>query len=217
MSNSLRPHGLQYSRPPCPSPTHVHWVGDAIQPPHPLSSPSPLAFSLSQNHGLFQWVTSLHQVTKVWSFSSSPSNEYSGMISFRMDGFGSPCSPRDSQESSPAAQFESINSLMLLTSVHDYWKTIALTIRTFVCKVKSLLYNPLSRLVIASRPRSKCLLVSWLPSDFGVQGKSVTASTFSPSIYYEAMGPDAMILVFWMLNFKPTSSFSSLNSHQEAL
>ena len=71
--------------------THVHWVGDAIQPSHPLSSPSPHAFNLSQHRGLFKWVTSLHQVAKVfsfsWSFSFSinPSNEYSGLISFRID------------------------------------------------------------------------------------------------------------------------------------
>ena len=67
--------------------THIHWVGDAIQPSHPLSSPS-LALNLSQHQGLFQWVSSLHQVTKVlefFSFSISPSNEYSGLISFRMD------------------------------------------------------------------------------------------------------------------------------------
>ena len=68
--------------------THIHWVGgDAIQPSHPLSSPSPPAFSLSQNRGLFQWVSSSHQVAKVWSFSFSISlyNEYSGLISFRTD------------------------------------------------------------------------------------------------------------------------------------
>ena len=66
--------------------THVHWVGDAIQPSHPLSSPSP-AFNLSQHQGLFQWVRSSHQVAKYWSFgfSINPSNEYSGLISFRMD------------------------------------------------------------------------------------------------------------------------------------
>ena len=66
--------------------THVHWVGDAIQPSHPLSSPSLPAFNLSQHQGLFQWVNSLHQVTKYWSFSFSisPSNEYSGLITFRM-------------------------------------------------------------------------------------------------------------------------------------
>ena len=69
--------------------THVHWVGDAIQPSHPLSFPSPPAFNLSQHLGLFQWVNSLHQVAKVWSFSFSISlsNEYSGLIFFRIDWF----------------------------------------------------------------------------------------------------------------------------------
>ena len=67
--------------------THVHQVGDAIQSSHPLFPPSPPAFNLSQHQGLFQWVSSLHQVTKYWSFSFSisPSNEYSGLISFRID------------------------------------------------------------------------------------------------------------------------------------
>ena len=67
--------------------THVHWVGDAIQPSHPLLSPSPPAFSLSQHQGLFKWVSSSYQVaTKYWSFSfkNSPSSEHSGLISFRM-------------------------------------------------------------------------------------------------------------------------------------
>ena len=65
---------------------HVHWVGDAIQPSHPLSSPSPPALNLSQHQGLFKWVSSLHQVAKYWSFSFniSPSNEHPGLISFRM-------------------------------------------------------------------------------------------------------------------------------------
>ena len=78
--------------------THVHWVGDAIQPSHPLSSPSSPAFNLSQHQGLLQWVSSLHQMAKVlvcirwpkyWSvsFSISPSNEYSGMTSLRIDWF----------------------------------------------------------------------------------------------------------------------------------
>ena len=67
--------------------THVHWVGDAIQPSHPLSSPYPPAFNLSQHQGLFQWVSSFIRWPKYWSFSFSisPSNEYSGLISFRMD------------------------------------------------------------------------------------------------------------------------------------
>ena len=70
--------------------TNAHRVGGAIQPSHPLLSPSPPAFNLSQNQGLFQWVSSLHQVAKHWtfSFSISPSNEYSGLISFRIDWLG---------------------------------------------------------------------------------------------------------------------------------
>ena len=73
MSDCLRPHGLQHARPPCPSPlpeftqTHVHWVGDTIQPFHSLSSPSPPAFNLSQHQGFFTWVTS-YQVAKVLEF-----------------------------------------------------------------------------------------------------------------------------------------------------
>ena len=68
---------------------HVRWVGNAIQPSHPLLSPSPPPFNLSQHQGLFQWVSSSHPVAKGWSFSFSisPSNEYSGLISFRIDWF----------------------------------------------------------------------------------------------------------------------------------
>ena len=67
--------------------THVHWVSDAIQPSHPLSFPSPPTFNLSQHQGLFKWVRSLHQWPKYrsFSFNISPSNEYSGLISFRKD------------------------------------------------------------------------------------------------------------------------------------
>ena len=107
--------------------THVHWVGDAIQPSHPLLPPSPPAFNLSQHRGLFQWVCSLHQVTKVLKLQLSPSNEYSGLISFRIDWFD--LLARVSQESSPTPQFKSINSSVLsflygptLTSIHDFWK-----------------------------------------------------------------------------------------------
>ena len=86
-------------------------------------------------------------------------------------------------------------------------KTIALTRQTFVGKVMSLLFNMLSRFVIAFLPRSKCLLVSWLQSWSAVilepKKKSVTVSIFPTSICHEVMGPDAMILIFWMLSFKP--------------
>ena len=88
-------------------------------------------------------------------------------------------------------------------------KTIAMTRWTFVGKVMSLLFNMLSRLVITFLPRSKRLLISWLQSPSAVlleppKIKSVTLSTVSPSICHEVMGPDSMILVFWMLSFKPT-------------
>ena len=91
ISNSLQSHGLQHARLPCPSLsplTHVHWVDDAIQPSHPVSPHSP-ALNLSHYQGLFQWVSSLHQVAKVLELQlqHSPSNEYSELISFRIDWF----------------------------------------------------------------------------------------------------------------------------------
>ena len=88
-------------------------------------------------------------------------------------------------------------------------KTIALTRLIFAGKVMSLLFNMLSKLVISFLPRIKCLLISWLQSPSAVilepkKIKSDTVSTVSPSICHEVMGPDVMILVFWMLSFKPT-------------
>ena len=111
--------------------THVHWVSDAMQPSHPLLSPFPPAFNLSQHQDLFQWISSLHQVAKVLEFQlQHQSFQWVFRIDFLYDGLvQSSCCPRDSQESSPIPQFKSINSLMLsflysptLTSIHDYWK-----------------------------------------------------------------------------------------------
>ena len=98
-----------------------------------------------------------------------------------------------------------------LTSI---WKTIVLIRWTFVDKVISLLLNMLSRLVITFLPRSKRLLISWLQSPSAViveppKIKSATVYTVSPSICHEVIGPDAMILVLWMMSFKPTFSLSS--------
>ena len=104
---------------------HAHCVSDAIQQSHPLSSPSPPAFNLSQHQGLFQWVGSSHQVAKVleFQFSSSPFNECSGLISFRIDWLD------HLVVQGTLLQSKSINSLALsflysptLTSIHDYWK-----------------------------------------------------------------------------------------------
>ena len=136
VSNSLWPHGLQHTRLPCHqlpelAQTHVHRVADAIQLSHPLPSPSLPAFNLSQHQGLFQEVSSSHQVAKVLEFQlQHQSFQWIFRTDFLEDGlFGSPCSPRNSQQSSPTPQFKSINSLALsflysttLTSTHDYWK-----------------------------------------------------------------------------------------------
>ena len=162
---------------------------------------------------------------KYWSFSFSisPSNADSGLISFNQSCslnqdwlVWSPCCPRDSQESSPAPQLESISSSVLCV-LHPYvttGKTIALTIWTFVGKVMSLPFKMLSRFVIAFLLRSKCLLVSWLQSPSAVilepkKIKSVTLFTFSPLISHEMMGLDVLILVFWMWSFKPAFSLFS--------
>ena len=100
-------------------------------------------------------------------------------------------------------------------------KAIALNIQTFVSKVMSLLYNMLSRFVIAFLPRGKYHLISWLESLSAVilepkKIKSVTVSTVSPSICHEVMGPEAMIFIFWMLSFKP-AFFTLFHFHQEDL
>ena len=153
--------------------THVHRVGDAIQPSHPLLSPSPSAPNPSQHQGLFQWVSSSHEVSEVFefqlyhhSFQRIPRTDLqNGLV-------GSPCSPRDSQESSPTPQFKSINSSVLSflhsPTLTSPGKTIALTRWTFVGKVMSLLFNMLSRLVITFLPRSKRLLISWMQSPSAV-------------------------------------------------
>ena len=198
--------------------THVHWIGDAIQPSHPLSSPSPPAFNLSQHQGL------CIRCPKYWSFSFSisPSNEYSELISFRMDWLDL-LAVRGTVKSllqyhSSKASILQHSAFFIVQLSHAYMtteKSITLTRRTFVGKVMSLLFDMLSRLVLAFLPRSKCLLISWLQSPSAVilepsKIKSVTVSTVYPSICHEVMEPDAMILVFWMLSFKPTFSLSSV-------
>ena len=136
-------HPMDCSRPGFPvrhylpelTQTHVHRVSDVIQPSHPLSSPSPPAFNLSQHQGLFKWVSSSHQVAKVLEFQLQHQSYrwttrtdllYDGLVRYL-------CSPRDSQESSPTPQFKSINSSVLsflygptLTSIHDYWQNHSL-------------------------------------------------------------------------------------------
>ena len=142
--------------------THVHWVGDAIQTSCPLSSPSAHAFSLSQHQSLFQWVNSLHEVAKYWSFRFSiiPSKEIPRLISFRMDWLdllavqGTLKSLL--QHHSSKASILQHSAFFTVQLSHPYMttgKTIALTRRTLVCKAMSLLLNMLSRLVITFLPR----------------------------------------------------------------
>ena len=167
---------------------------------------------------------------KYWSFSFniSPSNEYSGLISFRMDWLdllALKSLKRDSQKSSPIPQFKSSilqhSAFFIVQLSYPYMttgKTIALTRQPFVGKLMSLFFNMLSRLVITFFPRGKHLLILWLQSPSAVildppKIKSATVSTVSPSICHEVMGLDAMILVFWMLSFKPSFPLSfSLSS-----
>ena len=160
---------------------------------------------------------------KYWSFSFniSPSKEHPGLVSFRMDWLdllavqGTLKSLL--QHHSSKASVLQRSAFFIVQLSHPYMttvKTIALTRWTFVGKVMSMLLNMPSRLVITFLPRSKHLLVSWLQSPSAVilepkKIKSDTVSTVSPSICHEVMGPDAMILVFWMLSFKPTFSLSS--------
>ena len=156
---------------------------------------------------------------KYWtfSFSISPSNGYSELISFRIDWFdllavqGTLKSPLQHHSSKASILWcSAFFTVQHSHPIHDYWKTIALTRWTFVGKVTSLLFNMLSRLVITFLPRNKCLLISWLQSPF------LTASIVSPSICPEVIGPDAMMLVNWVLSF--TSFFNLLiHFHQEFL
>ena len=178
MSESLWPYGQQHTRLPVLhhlpelAQTHVRWVSDTIQPLWPLSSPSPPA--IFPNIRGFSNELALHiRWPNYWSFSFSisPSNEYSGLISFRMYRFDL-LAVQGTLKS--LLQYHSSKALIIWHSdfftvqlSHPYMttgKTIALTRWTLVSKVMSLLFNMLSRFVIAFLPRSKRLLISWLQS-----------------------------------------------------
>ena len=165
--------------------THIHQVGDAIQPSHPLTCPSPPAFNLSQLK-----VCSSESVLHIrwpeyccFSFSISPSNEYLGLISFRIDWLNllavQGILKSLLQHHSSKASILWRSAFFIVQLAHPYMTTgkiIVSTRWTFVDKVMSLLFNVLSRLVIAFLPRSKCLLISWLQSmsgDFGAQNNKV--------------------------------------------
>ena len=150
---------------------------------------------------------------KYWgfSFSISPSNEYSGLISFKIDCFDLLAvqgTRKSLLQHNLKASILSCSAFFMVQLSHPYMtpgKTIALTIQTFVSKLMCLLFNTLSRFVIALLPMSKYLLISWLKSPSAVilepkRVKSVTVFTFSPSVCYEMMESNAIILVFLMLS-----------------
>ena len=146
-----------------PTQTHVDRVGDAIKPSHPLSFPSPPAFDLSQHQGLFQWVSSLHQVAKEVSASASVLImniqdwfpwEWTGWISLQSKGLFKSLL----QNHSSKASILRYSAFLIVQISHPYMttgKNRALTRWTFAGKVMSLIFNTLSRLVIAFLPRKK--------------------------------------------------------------
>ena len=210
--------------------THVHQISDAIQPSHPLSSPSPLAFSLSQHQGLFQWVSSSHHVAEVLELQlQHQSFQWIFLISFRMDWLdllavqGTLKSLL--QHHSSKASILQRSAFFVVQFSHPYMapgKITALARRTFVSKIMSLLFNMLYRLVITFLPKTKHPLISWLQSPSAVileppKIKSLIVSIVSPSICHEVMGPDAMICVFLNVEFQASFFTLLFHFHQEAL
>ena len=219
VSDSLQPHGLQHVRLPYLSQTpgacsnSCPWTWWC----HPTISSSVVPFNLCEQQGLFNESVPHIRWAKHWSFilSICPSNEYSGLISFRINWLD-----LLAVQGTPIPQFKNINSSALsflciptLTFIHDYWKNHSFDYMNLFRQSMSLLFNMLSRLVTAFLPRSKHLLISWLQSPSAVilesqKTKSLTVSIISPSICHKVMGPEAMILIFLMLSFKPFSLYS---------
>ena len=231
--DSLQPHGLQHASFPVHhqlpelAQTYVHRIGDAIKPSH-LCCPLILLPPILPSIRVFSNESVLHiKWPKNWSFSISPSSEYSGLIFLRIDWFDCLAVQGTLKNllqyhSSKASILQRSNFMVQLSqSYMTTGKTIALTIQTFVDNVMSLLFNMLSRLVIAFFPRSKHLLISWLQLPSAViletkKIKSVTVSIVSPSICHEVMGRDVMIFVFWLFSlsqlFHASLSLSSRGS-----
>ena len=186
---------------------------------HPLLPPS-----IFPSIRVFSNVSSSHQVARVLEFQLQHQlfNEYSGLISFRMDWLDLLAVQGTRkcllQQHSSEASILQRTAFFIVQLSHPYMttgKTMALIRWTFVGKIMSLLLNMLSRLVIPFLPRSEHLLISWLPSPSSVilelkKIKSLTVFIVSPSICHEVMEPDTMILVFLMLRLFSSSSLSAL-------
>ena len=234
MSDSLRLHGLKHKRLPWPSPSPRACSNSCALSRwcHPIISSSVIPFSCLQSF------PSSESFPASWLFTSGGqsvgASTSASVLPMNIQdrfplGLTGLTSLQSKRLSSPTSQFKSINSLVFsfifgpaLTSIHDYWKNHSFDYMDFVSKVTSLLFNILSRFVIVFLARSKHLLISWLQSATAVilepkRIKPVTVSIVSPSTWHEVMEPDANILVFWMLSFKPAFSFSSLPSSRGSL
>ena len=207
--------------------THVHWVQDAIQPCHPLS-PLLLLLSIFSDISLFQWVGSSHQISKILELRLQYQLlwEYSGLTSCRIHSFdflGLKGTLKSLlQHHNWKASILQHSGFFMVQLSHLYTitakKNHSFDYMDFVGKaksmlffffLKSMLFNMLSRFVMAFLPRNKHLLISWLQSPATVilepkKTKSFTVLIVSPSTYHEGMRPYAIVLVFWMLSFKPT-------------
>ena len=194
--------------------TRVHWVGHAIQPSYPLPSPLLLPSIFPSIRVFSSDLALCIRWPKYWSYRISPSKEFSGLISFRIDWFDHLAVQGTLkclfQHHSLKASILCSSTFFMVQHSHPYMttgKTIVLTILTFIAKVMSLLFNMRFGFVIAFLPRSKHLLLSWLqsPSAVILEPKEIKSDSvfISPTtITHEVMGPDAMILVFecWVLN-----------------
>ena len=226
MSDSLRPHGLQHTRPPSPSPTPRVYPNSCpfSRWCHPAVSSSVVPFSSCLDTFkasgsfprslFFAWggqrigVSASKSVLQDW-FALGLTD----FISLQSKGLSSLL-----QHHSSKASIIRCSAFFIVQLTHPYMttgKAIALIRWSFVGKVMCLLFNMLPRLFITFLPRSKCLLISWLQSPSAVilepnKIKSVTVSIVSPAICHEVMGPDAMIFDFWKLRFKPTFFVSIL-------
>ena len=227
MSNSLWPHGLQHTRLPCPSaaPRAYSKSCPSSQWCHPTISSSVVPFTshlqsfpASGSFPRSQLFASGGQSTGASASASVlPMNiqdwfplGWTGWISLQSKGLSRVFSNTKVQKH----QFFSARPFFTVQRSHPYvttGKTITLTRQTFVDKVMSLLFNILSRLIITFLPRGKHLLISWLQSPSAVILEPLQNKICHcfPIYCHEVMGPDAMILVFWVLSFKPTFSLSS--------
>ena len=196
--------------------THVHWVGDAIQPSHPLlllPSVFPCIRVFSKELALrISW-------PKCWSFSFriSASNEYSGLISFRIDWSNLLASQGTlkclfQHHSSKTSILRHILYGPTLTAVHDYWKNHSFDSMNVYWQSNVSAFNTVSRFVIALLPRSKCLLISWLqsPSAVILEPRKIVCHCchYFPIYLPWSDGTGSHGLHFWTLSFKPAFSLS---------